>query len=198
MLFIRCDVRAEELTMTCLSFFRSSARAAVLFATLAVTAIGSVAAPQAVDGSADKGPTLSRCSTFVEERNRANFEAYLAALTSGDFAKALGYFAPGAVVVAYGSVPFAGTYSATDGAWAALQQQYWDFSAGAAQEAPVLYADCNKVILNGSFKRVARATGRTVDSRVIEYFTFDAQGKMVRDDFYLADTAAVNAALGVP
>jgi hypothetical protein len=80
----------------------------------------------------------SRCTTFVEERNRANFEAYLAALTSGEFAKALGYFAPGAVVVAYGSVPFAGTYSATDGAWAALQQQYWDFSASAAQETPVL------------------------------------------------------------
>jgi hypothetical protein len=51
--------------------------------------------------------------------------------------------------------------------------------------------------LNGSFKRVARATGRAVDTQVIEYFTFDAQGKMVRDDFYLADTAAVNAALGV-
>jgi ketosteroid isomerase-like protein len=194
----RRDVRAKELTMTHFSFPKGTARVAVLFAAMAVAAIGSVAAPQAAGDSADKGATPSRCSTFVEERNRVNFESYLAALTAGDFAKALGYFAPGAVVVAYGSVPFAGTYSATDGAWASLQQKYWDFSADAVQEAPVLHADCDKVILNGSFKRVARATGRSVDTQVIEYFTFDAQGKMVRDDFYLADTAAVNAALGVP
>ncbi len=138
-----------------------------------------------------------RCNTAVEERNLTRFKTYLSALTSGDFATAQSYFAPGAVVVAYGSVPFAGTYTTADGAWGALQQQYWDFSNVGALEDPVLYADCDKVILNGQFKRVARATGLTVDTRVIEYFSFDAQGLIVRDDFYLADTATVNAVLGV-
>jgi ketosteroid isomerase-like protein len=140
----------------------------------------------------------SRCSTALEDRNLANFRAYLAALTSGDIATAVGYYAPGAAVVAHGSVPFAGTFTVADGAWGAVQQQYWDFSNIDATEQPVLYADCDKVILNGPFKRTARATGRTVSTRVIEYFTFNNEGKILRDDFYLTDTAAVNAVLTSP
>jgi hypothetical protein len=196
--FLRRDVRAKGVDMTLLSFSRGPARAAVLLTSATMLMMGNAAAADVSADGVDRARAPSRCSTAIEDRNLANFEAYLAALTSGDFTKALSYFAPGAVVAAYGSVPFAGTYSATDGAWAALQQQYWDFSAGAPQDAPVLYADCDKVILSGAFKRVALATGRAVDTRVIEYFTFDAQGRMVRDDFYLADTAAVNAALSVP
>jgi ketosteroid isomerase-like protein len=162
----------------------------------ALAAEGGAAAASAAEPGQSRPP--SRCSTAVEDRNLQTYRAYLAALTRGDFAEALTYFASGATVVAYGSVPFAGTYGAADGSWAALQQQYWDFSNLGVQEEPVLYADCDKVILNGQFRRTARATGRVVDTRVIEYFSFDSQGRIVRDDFYLAETAAVNAALGLP
>jgi ketosteroid isomerase-like protein len=187
-------VALKELTMSANLLHPSLAARAVLCAALSVGATGAWAAgPSTQPETQNRQP--SRCSTAVEDRNLANFQAYLAALTNGDFNTALAYFAPEAVVVAYGSVPFAGTWSATDGTWANLQQQYWDFSNSGAVEAPVLHADCDKVILNGQFKRVARATGRTVDVRVIEYFTFNREGKMVRDDFYLADTAAVNAVL---
>lgn len=170
------------------------ARNLLFRAVIAVGAGGAIASENTMSRP-DQGRKPSRCSTAIEDRNLATFQSYLAALTSGDFTKAITYFAPDAVVVAYGSVPFAGTYSATDGTWGALQQQYWDFNNLGAQEEPVLYADCDKVILNGQFKRIARLTGRTVDTRVIEYFTFDQQGKITRDDFYVADTAAVNAAL---
>lgn len=181
-----------------LFFCHGVAPPVLLAATVAFVASSNAAPPNTAPENIDKSRASSRCNTFVEDRNLANFEAYLAALTSGDFAKALSYFAQEAVVNAYGSVPFAGTYSATDGSWVALQQQYWVFNADAAQEAPVLYADCDKVILNGPFKRTARASGRALDTRVIEYFSFDAHGKIVRDDLYFADTAAVNAALAAP
>jgi SnoaL-like domain len=148
-------------------------------------------------GVGDQPRKPSRCNTSLEDRNLANLQAYIGLLTSGKFNEAMGYFAPNAVVVAYGSVPFAGTHSVNNGAWGALQQQYWDLSAVVTQDEPVYYADCDKVILNGPFRRVARTTGRTVDTRVIEYFTFDKEGKIARDDFFLVDTAAVNAALGV-
>lgn len=169
-----------------------------LFGAFVGIGAGSANASEMAMPGAESARKPSRCSTAIEDRNLAAFQSYLAALISGDFAKAVTYFTPDAVVVAYGSVPFAGTYSAADGTWGALQQQYWDFSSMGAQEEPVLYADCDKVILNGQFKRVARATGRTVDTRVIEYFTFDRQGKITRDDFYIVDTAAVNAALAAP
>lgn len=172
-------------------FFPRLASAALLSAAVSVSA-------QAATPTADQQRQPSRCSTAVEDRNLANFRAYLAALTSGDIATAIGYYASGATVVAHGSVPFAGTFTVADGAWGAVQQRYWNLDNIDTTQQPALYADCDKVILNGPFKRTARATGRIVDTRVIEYFTFDKQGKMVRDDFYLIDTAAVNAALASP
>jgi hypothetical protein len=169
-----------------------------LFASTALLLAASPVSAQTATPAADPNRQPSRCSTAVEDRNLANFRAYLVALTGGDFTAATSYFAPGATVVAHGSVPFAGTFTVADGAWGTVQQQYWDFSNVDTTEQPVLHADCDKVILNGAFKRTARATGRTVHTRVIEYFTFDKDGKMVRDDFYLTDTAAVNAVLASP
>jgi ketosteroid isomerase-like protein len=185
----------KEQSMSKPSLPRRSARALWCFSALAIAAGG----PALAAGPADSAPSADsrRCSTPLEERNLALFKEYLAALTSGALPDTSRYFTPDAVVVSYGSVVFAGTYLVTNGAWAAVQQAYWDFADMAPMlEEPVLYADCDKVILNGQFKRKARATGQTVDTRVIEYFTFDREGKIVRDDFYLADTAAVNAVLG--
>jgi ketosteroid isomerase-like protein len=178
-------------------FSVEAAQAAVLGILISLSAPGAGAAEQGE--TARPGLQPSRCSTAIEDRNLKLFREYLAALTSGDIAAATSYFTPDAVVVSYGSVPFAGTYSATDGSWLEVQEQYWDFSSiGGDPQEPVLYADCDKVILNGPFQRTAQATGLTVDTRVIEYFTFNRAGKMIRDDFYLIDTAAVNEALGLP
>jgi ketosteroid isomerase-like protein len=181
--------------MSKLSLPRRSARALCCCSavTIAVCAPALAAEPANSAPSADSRP----CNTLLEERNLALFKEYLAELTSGALPDTSKYFTPDAVVVSYGSVVYAGTYQVTNGAWGAVQQAYWDFANTAPlAEQPVLYADCDKVILNGPFKRTARATGQTVDTRVIEYFTFNREGKIVRDDFYLADTAAVNAALG--
>jgi ketosteroid isomerase-like protein len=152
----------------------------------------------AADPPAANSAERNGCSTFIENRNLANFKAYLAALLGGDFTTALGYFAPDGVVEIHGaSLPFAGTYTVTDGAYAAVQTQYWDFSSTPLAE-PTLYADCDKVFLKGPFQRIAKATGQTIDTTVIEFFTFNKQGLIARDDFYFTDTATVKAVLGVP
>jgi ketosteroid isomerase-like protein len=182
--------------MSKLSLLRRSARALCGCSAVTIAVCGPALAAEPADSvpPADGRP----CNTLLEERNLARFKEYLAALTSGALPDTSKYFTPDAVVVSYGSVVFAGTYQVTNGAWGAVQQAYWDLADIAPMaEQPALYADCDKVILNGPFKRKARATGQTVDTRVIEYFTFNRDGKIARDDFYLADTAAVNAVLGV-
>jgi ketosteroid isomerase-like protein len=177
-------------------FSSNPALAAMLCSALALGAQPAHATDAATAPQAQRKD--SRCSTAIEERNLATFQSYLAALRSGDQNATHSFWASSAIIVAYGSVPFAGTFAVNDGTWGSLQQQYWDFgNMGVSEEDPVLYADCDKVILNGPFKRTARATGRSVDIRVIEYFTFNKEGKMTRDDFYLSDTAAVRSALGL-
>jgi ketosteroid isomerase-like protein len=186
--------------MSKLSFLRRSARALCGCSAVAIAVCApALAAEPAAEPDNSAPSTDSRpCNTLLEERNLARFKEYLAELTSGALPDTSKYFTPDAVVVSYGSVVFAGTYQVSNGAWGAVQQAYWDFANMAPMaEQPVLYADCDKVILKGPFKRTARATGQTVDTRVIEYFTFNREGKISRDDFYLADTAAVNAVLGV-
>jgi ketosteroid isomerase-like protein len=157
--------------------------------------------PFAVAAETDGASRSERngCSAAIENRNLANFKAYLSALLSGDFATANSYFATGGVVEVHGaSLPFAGTYNATNGDYAALQLQYWDFSNAGTPAAPTLYADCDKVILKGPFQRTAKATGKPIDTTVIEFFTFNREGRIVRDDFYFTDTATVKSVLGLP
>ncbi len=169
-------------------------------------AVGSVVTPvtgaAASSVSEDTGPGEARrdggtrCSTAMEERNLRAFEAYLDALLSGDAETALAYYSPDAVVEVHGSVPYEGTYSVVDGEYGALQQQYWALpDEDAAVPEPELWADCDQVILRGPFERTAVSTGEQVDTTVVEFFTFDPAGRIVRDDFYFTDTAAVNDAL---
>jgi ketosteroid isomerase-like protein len=171
-----------------------------VISTITAIAIGATLPIAATAETDATSPSKGRgCSTAIENRNLANFNAYLAALLGGDFATANSYFAADGVVEVHGaSLPFAGTYNATNGEYAALQLQYWDFSNVGTPAAPTLYADCDKVILKGPFQRTAKATGKPIDTTVIEFFTFNKEGRIVRDDFYFTDTAAVKSVLGLP
>jgi ketosteroid isomerase-like protein len=143
-------------------------------------------------------PVSSVCSTFAEERNRQLLKERLQLLASGDFAADETYFADGAVVEVHGSVPFAGTYKVAGGEYGQLLGSIWQFGAatGEASDELTLYSDCDTVTLVGKFSATSRATGLLLDTTVIELFTFDNNGKIVRDDFYFTDTAEVNRVLG--
>ncbi|MGL5928803.1 MAG: nuclear transport factor 2 family protein, partial [Dermatophilaceae bacterium] len=166
--------------------------AAVSAITLAGMAASSSAASAATDAG-ERHPS-ERCSTRVEERNLAAFQDYLTRLQGGDIDGAQAYFADGAVVEVHGSVPFAGTYEATD-EYIDMMTSTWQPPSGGGEPAPPeLYADCDQLILRGEFDRISLATGEALETTVIEYFTFEA-GTIVRDDFYFTDTQAVNDAL---
>lgn len=171
-----------------------------LISAIAAAAIGTaVSSVVTAEPAAPSKGERNGCSTAIENRNLANFNTYLDALLSGDFATANSYFVADGVVEVHGaSLPFAGTYTVSNGAYAALQLQYWDFSNVGTPARPTLYADCDKVILKGPFQRIAKATGKPIDTTVIEFFTFNREGRIVRDDFYFTDTAAVKAVLGLP
>ncbi|MGL5861288.1 MAG: nuclear transport factor 2 family protein, partial [Phycicoccus sp.] len=142
-------------------------------------ATSSSAASSATD-SGEHHPS-ERCSTRVEERNRAAFDDYLAKLQSGDIDGAQAYFADGAVVEVHGTVPFAGTYGATD-EYIEMMTSTWQPPAGGGEPAsPEVYADCDQLILRGEFDRVSLATGEALDTTVIEYFTFES-GRERRPD----------------
>ncbi|MGL5808579.1 MAG: nuclear transport factor 2 family protein [Nocardioides sp.] len=137
----------------------------------------------------------SRCSTAAEDRNLAAFRDYLDALLSGDGENALSFWRDDAVVEVHGSVPYAGVYEVQDGSYPETQLAYWQVP-GPPEEEPALWADCDQVILRGPFERTAVATGKEIETTVIEYFTFDRAGAIARDDFYFTDTALVNEVLG--
>jgi ketosteroid isomerase-like protein len=163
-------------------------------ATSAATGPGDVAADAAIalDGNWHRG---ERCSTRVEERNLGLFEERLERLLGGDTAASREYFSDDAVVQVHGSVPFAGTYTVQDGAYESMRGEWFAPQPGAMTDLPTLYADCDQVVLIGQVVSTAVPTGRTLDTTVIEFFTYDANGKITRDDFYYADTTVVNAAL---
>ncbi len=140
----------------------------------------------------------SRCSTAIEDRNLRLFQQRLDGLTSGDpsaLQRDRDYFADDATVVVNGSVPYAGTYSVTNGEYGQVLQATWAITPGVAGSSPQLYADCDKVILVGSFQATAKTTGKPLDTSVIEIFTYRRDGKILRDDFSFTDTVAVNRAL---
>ncbi|MGF1664103.1 MAG: nuclear transport factor 2 family protein [Kineosporiaceae bacterium] len=164
---------------------------------MSVSGVAVAGAAAATPGSGEErqaaGP--QRCSTVDEERNLATFQEYLDTLLSGDGEAAQAFFSEDAVVEVHGSVPMAGTYSVQDGSYGEVMAQYWQAPTGdAAPAEPELWADCDQVILRGPFERTA-TTGVEVDTTVIEYFTFDDSGLMVRDDFYFTDTVVVAEAL---
>jgi ketosteroid isomerase-like protein len=175
---------------------KSVGTAAVVMMTSAVSlsAAGDSAEGKSAEGTSDRRMP-SRCSTWIEDRNLAEFESYYEALTSGNFTAAVEYFAEDSVVEVHGSVPYAGTYEAT-AEYPAVAGQYWDPPESGPTEEPTLWADCDQVVLRGSFDQTATATDMSVDTSVIEIFTFDRAGKIARDDFYFTDTALVNKALG--
>jgi ketosteroid isomerase-like protein len=143
-------------------------------------------------------PGSNVCSTFAEERNRQLLKERLQLLASGDFAADQTYFAADAVVEVHGSVPFAGTYKVAGGEYGQLLGSIWQFGVGTGEASNelTLYSDCDTVTLLGKFSATSRATGLLLDTTVIELFTFDNNGKIVRDDFYFTDTAEVNRVLG--
>ncbi len=168
---------------------------------LAVVAASASLGGAAVAGDSDAGtagqpPPRERCSTRVEERNLRLFEERLALMQAGDAEASRSYFSADGVVEIHGSVPYAGTYTVQDGAYGATMAHYFTRQPGAAPPPdPILYADCDRVILIGQVVSQAVATGETLDTTVIEYFTFDVEGKITRDDFYYTDTVAVNDVL---
>jgi hypothetical protein len=151
---------------------------------------------ESTQSAARSWPTSGVCSTFSEERNRHMLQERLDLLPSGQPPDESKYFTDDATVVVHGSVPYAGTYTVRDGQYGQLLGSQWQFAADLAAE-PQLYADCDTVTLIGHFTATSVATGQLLDTTVIELFTFDAVGKIVRDDFYFTDTAEVNRVLGV-
>jgi ketosteroid isomerase-like protein len=150
--------------------------------------------PGAASATTGDGPIrpLSRCSTRIEDRNLALFEERLGLLLSGNVEGSRSYFSDDGVVTVHGSVPFAGTYTVQDGAYEAMRAEYFVLAPPEGEmPEPTLYADCDKVILVGPLSSQVRATGETVSTTVIEIFTFDTDGKIVSDDLYYTDTAAV-------
>ncbi len=163
-------------------------------------ALGTSAAGSVVPADASSAAQVvgrdhqSRCSTRVEDRNLAAFERYYDLLTSGRGEEAMSYFSDDAVVEVHGSVPYEGVYAVAE--YAATAQQYWQRPTEAPAQAPTWWADCDQVVQRGAFDLVSVATGIRADTEVIEVFTFDADGSIVRDDLYFVDTAAINAVLG--
>ncbi len=153
-------------------------------------------AAESAQSAARPWPASGVCSTFKEERNRQLLQERLELLAAGDFTADLEYFADDAVVEVHGSVPYAGTYPVAGGQYGQMLGSVWEFSGGDTGEDPELLADCDTVTLIGQFTATSRVTGQLLDTRVIELFTFDKDGKIVRDDFYFTDTAEVNRVLG--
>jgi hypothetical protein len=150
--------------------------------------------PMTLPLNADARRASGVCATPIEEHNRATLEAYTTALTSGNVEQALSYWAEGATVTVYGSIPYAGSYSATDGSYGQAVTTYWvDNRTG--EFPPTLYADCNQVILRGRWVATGSSTGIVVDQEIIEIFNFNANGRMMSDDFYFTDTVAVSNAI---
>jgi ketosteroid isomerase-like protein len=183
----------RERTMNLTSTLLAAAASAAL-----TTGVGAAAGPTTTTEPTRPWPVSDACSTFVEERNRQLLEQRLDLLAAGDFAAEQEFFSHDATVVVHGSVPYAGTYDVAGGHYGQMLGSVWQFgSGGNSGEEPQLFADCATVTLFGRFSATSRATGQLLDTTVIEQFTFDAYGKIVRDDFYFTDTAEVNRVLGI-
>jgi len=153
------------------------------------------AAGQYSDSDSEKH-SKSRCSTRVEDRNLTNFNNYLDALFSGNSEAALGAWAEEGVVEVQGSVPYAGTYRVVDGTYNQVLGTTWSIEPPAGGQNEIdLWADCDQVILRGAFDATSIATGEKMSTSVIEIFSFNDKGKIIRDDFAFTDTVVVAEAL---
>jgi uncharacterized protein len=101
------------------------------------------------------------------------------------------YWALDAVVCVPQCLPYGGDYTMDRVMeYGGAVMSNWDV----APAPPSLYASGNKVFLVGRWTGQARKTGKPVDMPLLEIFTV-RDGKIIRDEFFFEDTAALLAAL---
>jgi uncharacterized protein len=101
------------------------------------------------------------------------------------------YWATDAVVSVPKCLPYGGDYAMDRMMeYGGAVMSNWDI----APAPPSLYAAGDKVFLMGRWTGKARKTGKAVDMALLEIFTV-RDGKIVHDEFYFEDTAALLAAL---
>jgi hypothetical protein len=135
-------------------------------------------------------PTRQRC----EDRNLAIMRQYIDNLTSGNGAANAEFKSPAMTVTVPGALPYGGTIPDTDYG-PALGQYFLPPAAPPAVE-PTLYADADKVFLDGSFAAVGAATGTAFDIPLLEVFTLE-NSLITNDTIYYFDLDILLAAIGV-
>jgi uncharacterized protein len=101
------------------------------------------------------------------------------------------YWAPDAIVTVPAWLPYGGDYGMDrimEYGMAVMSR--WDVQPA----LPDLYGVGDKVFLRGRWTGTARATGKPVDMALLEIFTV-RDGKIIRDEFFFEDGAALLAAL---
>jgi ketosteroid isomerase-like protein len=101
------------------------------------------------------------------------------------------YWAPDAVVLVPKWLPYGGDYGMDRiMEYGMAMMSTWDVKPS----APDLYGCGDKVFLRGRWTGTAKKTGKAVDMALLEIFTV-RDGKIVHDEFFFEDSAALLAAL---
>ena len=101
------------------------------------------------------------------------------------------YWSPDAVISVPKWLPYGGDYTMDRVMeYGGAMMSTWDVKPA----PPSLYGVADKVFLHGRWTGTARATGKAVDMALLEIFTV-RDGKIVRDEFFFEDSAALLEAL---
>jgi hypothetical protein len=137
-------------------------------------------------GASAQGPACN------EARNLQLFQQRLGELLNGTLDDSK-YWTPSGVVRVTPGVRYSGTYNVLNGAYITTLTTYWQLRLPAG--SPSFFAVCDKIFLKGPFAGTGIRTGKAIETQVVEVFTYNSNGKIVRDDFTFLDPKLVNSVI---
>jgi uncharacterized protein len=137
-------------------------------------------------------PPIMTADGVEGAKSLAVMQGWIGALMSGKAAEVENdFWSDDAVVSVPKCLPYGGDYTRDRmGDYRKAMMGEWDVMP----RPPQLYAAADKVFLIGNWTGKARATGKPVDMPLLEIFTI-RDGKIVHDEFFFGDTAALLEAL---
>ncbi|MEE8603553.1 nuclear transport factor 2 family protein [Euzebya tangerina] len=135
-------------------------------------------------------PPERRCDDPRERRNLRVMEEWVDNLVTGGDNSA--FKSPDMTVTTPAALPYGGTIP--DAEYGEALARYWGPPPTPPEGEPTLFADADRVFLQGTFAATGQPTGLAVEVPLVEVFTL-ARGLVTNDTLYFLDLDVILAAL---